>query len=85
MNGFNEKETCHTLGDELKYAKLSGNHYLQSSFYIHSPLFDIFNNFQDNDNSGDTLTSNALPSEFSLNFEEELKVWDDLSDEAWLE
>ena len=85
MNGYTEKETCHTLEDEAKFSEIAGNHYLQSSFYVHSPLFDIFNSFSENDNSGDTLTSNALPSDFSLSFEEELKGWDELSDEAWFE
>ena len=79
------QSTCHTLINDVVSSDLTGNHYLQSLWYDRSPLFDMFCCFPSVDTTAEACTSNAPPSQSELFFEDELKGWDDLSDEALLD
>ena len=85
MIDFSHQSTYHSLNNEILPIEKSENHYLQSPWYDRNPLFDMFRCFPSETITEDANTSNGLPSQSELFFEDELKGWDELSDEAWLD
>jgi hypothetical protein len=85
MIDISPQSTCHTSINEDLSVDYTGNHYLQSPWYYRSPLFDLFCCFPLDGTTSDAKTSNGPPSRSEQLFEDELKGWDELSDESWLD